>query len=460
MNLSSIITTQKDYFNTNITKNIKFRKEKLKLLYRILSENEERILEALKKDLNKSPFEAYASEYNLVMSEIVHYLKNISRWGKPKTVRTPLTLFPGATKVYREPFGSVAILAPWNYPLMLALCPAVGAMAAGNCLVIKSSKSSFHTSSVICELINNNFESKYIYCVPIDTEYDEITSQAYDFIFFTGSENIGKQIMKKASENLIPVVLELGGKSPCIIDETADLSITIPRLIWGKAFNSGQTCVAPDYLLVHKNIKEKFLTKTKEYIQKHYSNSLTDPAYAHIINKRHFTKLQKIVDEHKGDKIGGSYDCENFVMQPTLLCDCNWDSPSMSDEIFGPIFPVIEYENMDEIVTIIKNRKKPLAFYIFSRNIKRSKQIIKEISFGCGAINDVTMQVANNHSPFGGVGASGMGSYHGKYGFNTFSRPKGVLRTFKFMDIKFRFQNFNTVNMKIMKLLFKIANRL
>ncbi len=459
MQLGDVIKSQKEFFNSNATKDVKFRIENLQKLYSILQQNRQNICDALYADLNKSYFEATASEYNLVLADILDMIKHLPKWSKVKKVKTPLQFFPASTKVYREPFGSVLVMSPWNYPFMLALVPLVGAIGAGNCVVLKPSKTSKNTSQLIHKLINENFPSNYIYCVDADAEYDQVTSQVYDFIFFTGSENVGKQIMQIASKNLTPVVLELGGKSPCIVDKDADLDITIRRLLWGKMLNSGQTCVAPDYVFVHSSIKDQFVEKMKHAIQEKYSDCLTSKVYPHIINQKHFNRLTGLIARHP-NVYGGQSNAQNFAIAPCLMLDANFDSEIMQEEIFGPILPIIEFENIDQVIASIKSKKKPLALYLFSQNKNTAMKVISEVSYGSGCINDCTIQVANNFSPFGGVGASGMGNYHAKYSFETFSRPKGVLTSYKLGDMQIRMKDFDKINMKMIDTLLNLSNKL
>lgn len=436
--ISKIVNAQRSFFNSNKTKNIAFRKAMLIRLKKAIKQNENKLFKALYLDLGKSKAEAYMSEIVMVYNEINTALSNIDKWSKPKRVPTTLTTFPAKNYIYKEPFGVVLILAPWNYPVNLSFCPLVGAIAAGNCAVLKCSKSSPHTSNIIQHIINNTFNKSYIYCTDAVIDYDSVLDQKYDYIFFTGSPNVGKKIMKKASENLTPVSLELGGKSPCIIDETANLKLAARRIAWGKFLNAGQTCISVDYILVHEKVKIDFIKEMQKEIKNHYNNAAFSDSYPKIISEHHYSRLKKLMNT-ENTIIGGTFNDADRKIAPTLLPDTNFNKPVMQEEIFGPLLPIIAYSNLDETIYNLKQNDKPLACYVFTSKKATARKIINEVSYGGGCINDVIIHISNHHLPFGGVGNSGMGCYHGKYSFETFSHKKGVVKNTKRFDIPLRY---------------------
>lgn len=448
--LKSIVEKQRKFFNTNTTKSIEFRISMLQKLENVIKENEKQILSSLNNDLSKSEAEAYMTEIGIVYGEIREALKKVKKWSKPKRVRGSLGTFPAKSYVYSEPYGIVLIMAPWNYPFNLSLSPLVAAIAAGNCAVIKCSKESKNTSKIIRDIINKTFEEEYIYCVDSELDYDEILHQRYDFIFFTGSARVGKIIMRVASENLIPVSLELGGKSPCIIDETADIKLSAKHIVWGKLLNAGQTCVSIDYIVVHKNVKEELIKSLQKEIELRYPDAVNNKSYPKIINTRHYERLLNLI-KTESKVIGGKSNDSERKIEPTIFPDVEFDHEIMKDEIFGPLLPIIEYDDIDKVVDIIKEREKPLACYIFSQNKDNAEYIINSISYGGGCVNDVIMQLANNHIPFGGVGNSGMGSYHGKYGFDLLSHKKGIVKNKTILDLPFRYAPFDLKKLNIFK---------
>ncbi len=450
MEISKIFEKQKEFFHTNKTKSIPFRKAMLKRLLLVIHQKEEEILEAIYKDLGKSRAESYMAEISIVYTEIKEALKNLDKWSRPQRVRGTLATFPAKNYIYSEPYGVTLILAPWNYPFNLSLAPLVGAMAAGNCAVVKCSKSSIHTAKVIRQILNETYPSKYIYCADPGIDYDEVVYQKYDYIFFTGSPAVGKVIMKAASENLTPVSLELGGKSPCIIDETANLRLAAKRIVWGKFLNAGQTCITIDYIVVDERVKETFLLYLQEEVKKRYKDAEKMDGYPNIISTHHYERLCKLIDEEKV-VIGGRRNAENKKIAPTILPKADFDHEIMEEEIFGPILPVIGYTELDNIIKIIKERPKPLACYIFTENKKTADRLISEISYGGGCVNDVLLHIANHHMPFGGIGFSGMGGYHGKYSFETFSHKKSVIENKTNMDIPVRYAPFDERKFKLLK---------
>ncbi len=450
MNVESIVLSQKEYYYTNATKDVLFRKQSLERLLNSFVENESLIYDALKKDLGKSKQEAYMTEVSLVTSSIKNAISSVEKWSRPKRVKTPLSLFPSKSYIIHEPYGVVLILSPWNYPFLLSLTPLVGAIAAGNCVVLKTSKSSPNTSDVIAKIINQTFASNYIYAIENSASYDDILSRPYDYIFFTGSERVGRMVMRTASEKLIPISLELGGKSPCIIDKSANIKLAAKRIIWGKIINSGQTCVAPDYVLIQEEKKQEFIEEAQNYISQFVKNPLDNEDYPRIVNLHHFIRLKNMIQQEQ-DIIGGNVDDKNLKIEPTLFTNATFDSNIMKDEIFGPILPIISYNNLDSVIDIVKKRPKPLACYIFGQNQSFLEKVITELSFGGGCVNDTVMHLVNENLPFGGVGNSGMGNYHGKYSFDTFSHEKSILINKNLFDNNLRYPPYTEKTISFLK---------
>jgi aldehyde dehydrogenase (NAD+) len=454
INVKTILDGQNAYFKDGQTKAVAFRIEKLKTLKNAIVENERRIFDALKSDLNKSAYESYMTEIGIILNEIRYVINNIATWAKPEKVKTPF-IHPFSTSfIYPEPYGITLIISPWNYPFQLALAPLIGSMAAGNCSVLKPSESSTHKTAIIAEIIAKNFEREYVAVV----EGDLATSQAllaekFDYIFFTGSVNVAKSVMAFAAKHLTPLTLELGGKSPCIVDREVNIDLAAKRIVSGKFINAGQTCIAPDYLIVHKAIKDELVGQIQKYIIQFYGpKPQYSSDYPRIINNRHFERLVEFLDI--GNILfGGQTDQENLYISPTLLDNITWEDPVMQDEIFGPIMPVIDYESLSEVVSAINALPKPLALYLFSGNKKIQKTILKEISYGCGCINDTLLHFASPYLPFGGVGNSGMGSYHGKASFDTFSHRKSILKNDLPFDFPLRYPPYRKLNLlkKIMR---------
>ena len=438
MQLEHIVYKQRDFFRTNETKSISFRKKQLKKLVEAIEEYKPLIYDALKKDLNKSEYESYLTEVSIVMQEIKAAIKNLDRWCRPVSKKSSLPVMPNKSFTMFEPYGVVLILSPWNYPFQLAIAPLVGSIAAGNCAILKSSKSSANVSRVLKDMINEKFESHYIYAVEADISYDKILYQKYDYIFFTGSARVGRVVMRAASENLTPVSLELGGKSPCIVEKTANIKDAAKKIVWGKTLNAGQTCVAPDYVIADEVIKDKLVEAIEDEIEEKYSNALENEDYPKIINLHHYMRLIGMIDR-ENDKIGGGRDDVSLRIAPTIFPNAKFSSEIMKDEIFGPIIPILTFSQIDAALEELKSRPKPLACYIFTKNKKFANKILREFSFGGGCINDVIMHLANDHLPFGGVGESGMGNYHGFNSFKTFSHEKGVLQNRGIFDIPHRF---------------------
>ncbi|GAA0067473.1 MAG: aldehyde dehydrogenase [Clostridium perfringens] len=455
--LKEKINKQREYFNTGETKDINFRIEKLKKLRDVLKSEEEKVFEALKKDLMKSSFESYVTEVAMVYDEINIHIKNIKKWSKKRRVKTPLVQFPAKSFIQLEPYGVVLIIGPFNYPFMLTMDPLIGAIAAGNTAVIKPSESAPETSKILKEILEKVFDEKYVLHVNPESGkevVEELLKEKFDYIFFTGSATVGKIVMKAASQYLTPVTLELGGKSPCIIDKDCKVELAARRIVWGKLMNSGQTCVAPDYLYVHKDIEEEFIKKLEEEIKNQFGdNPLESKDYSKMVNEREFNRVLSYIDKEKL-VFGGNYNRKTFQIEPTILKNITWDDPVMEREIFGPIFPILTFENLDEVIRVVNSKDKPLALYYFSEDKNKIEKVLNSTSSGGVTINDTLVHVSSSYLPFGGVGNSGMGEYHGKYSFDLFSNKKGVMNRKTFLDLKIRyapFQNKLTIVKKIMK---------
>jgi aldehyde dehydrogenase (NAD+) len=436
---SDIIAQQRLFFSTGVTHNVSFRIEQLKKLEKAIEDNKLNIVEALKADLNKPGFEAYFEMLG-VLNEIKCALKHIKAWTKPRKISTPFHQFPSSAQVHANPLGVVLIIGPWNYPINLMLAPLVGAIAAGNCSILKPSEIAPHTASALKNLIASTFDPSFITTVEGDAEISQqLLKGKFDHIFFTGGTEVGKIVMSAASENLTPVTLELGGKSPCIVDETAHLEYSAKRIVWGKFTNAGQICTAPDYLLVNHKIKHDFLNNIKKQIRDFYG---TDPSqsnsYARIINRKHFDRLSELLQSGEC-LIGGDTDLNQLYIAPTVIDQITLESKVMQEEIFGPILPVLEYENLAEAIALVNQKTAPLALYFFSRNSKNQAQVLRKTTSGSVCINDTVMQLTVPDLPFGGIGNSGFGRYHGKAGFDNFSFQRGILNKSFFLDLKWRY---------------------
>ena len=456
MDINHIVRKQKEFFKTGRTKDVDFRIDALGKLEQAIRKYESKIEEALKKDLNKSEFESYMAEVGLTLSDLTFIKKRVKRWSKDERVLTPLSQFHAKSFITKEPYGVALIISPWNYPFLLCIEPLIGAIAAGNCAILKVSRDSKYTSEVICEMISETFPEEYITVVNGNREVvNQLLEEKLDYIFFTGGAAVGKIVMEKAAKNLIPVTLELGGKSPCVVEKTADLKIAAKRVVFGKYLNSGQTCVAPDYLLLQNDVKDEFIKYLKEAIALFYTNEpLQNDSYTNIINEKHFNRLVNLM---KGEKIvhGGDIDRENLKIEPTILDKITLDSPIMKEEIFGPVFPIITFDNIEEAENIILQGEKPLALYLFTKNKKIEDRILKNISFGGGCINDTIIQLATSRLPFGGVGNSGMGSYHGKQSFDTFTHKRSIVKKYNWIDLPIRYLPYDDFKMKLLKLFLK-----
>jgi aldehyde dehydrogenase (NAD+) len=440
MDINDTLIEQRVFFNSNKTKEIKFRINSLKKLRESILSNETDIYQALKADLGKSKFESYTCEIGIVLNEISTAIKNLKYWTKPKKVKSRILNFPDKNYIYSHPYGLTLIISPWNYPFQLILNPLIAAISAGNCAILKPSEKAPNTSKLISKIINETFSKNFVAVIEGGVEVSKsLLQQKFDLIFFTGNSRIGREVMKMASENLTPVILELGGKNPAIIDHDADLETAAKKIVWGKFLNAGQTCIAPDYLLVHSDINEIFLDKLKEKsIQFFTDDPKQSKDYSRIINEIHFDRLVKFLSD--GNLyFGGQYDRECKYIAPTILTDINWNSKIMDEEIFGPILPVFKFEKIDEAIEKVKSLPIPLSVYYFSTDKRNQQRIIDDIDFGGGSINDCIMHFINPNLPFGGIGESGIGNYHGKSGFDSFSYQKSILKKGNWIDFPLRY---------------------
>lgn len=441
--ISAVRKAQKDYFRTGATLDIKFRKAMLNKLLSAIDKWETQLAEALWNDLHKSYEEAYLTELSIVRAEIKTHIRKVSDWARRKKAYTPIKLFPSRSYIVKEPLGNSLIVAPWNYPVQLLLNPLVGAISSGCTAVLKPSPYVPAVSKVIEEMIAETFDEKYIAVIQGNRTVNALLlEQRWDLIFFTGSPSLAKKVMESAAKHLTPVILELGGKSPCIIDKSADITIAARRLAWGKTLNSGQTCIAPDYILIHKDVKEDFVKAFANEMTKLHGNDIkADKHYVRIVNDKAFERVKGYLKD--GDVIyGGTTDAESRFIEPTLIENPPLDSPLMTEEIFGPIFPIIgignEADFKESVIEFVNSREKPLAFYYFGKE-SDGWEIIKRTSSGGGCINDVIMHIANENVPFGGVGNSGMGRYHDKDSFEAFSHTRSIIATGTWIDLPFRY---------------------
>lgn len=438
ISVSDIIRQQRQFFATGKTKDVDFRIEQLKHLKSAIELNQSRIVAAVKADLNRPEFEAYFEIASI--AEVNYAIKNLKSWVKPKKVPTSIDQFPASARIYPEPLGVVLIVGPWNYPFQLMISPLVGAIAAGNCAILKPSEIASHTSEVVADMISKTFDPAYVAAVEGGVEISkQLLAEKFDHIFFTGGTKIGKIVMEAAAKHLTPVTLELGGKSPCIVDSDIQIEYTAKRIAWGKFINAGQTCIAPDYLLVDKKIKPDLMSAIKTALHEFYGEDpQQSPDYSRIINQHHLKRLVEFIKD--GEIVaGGKSNAEDRYISPTVIDKVSWDSPVMQDEIFGPILPVLEYDDFGEAIAQINARPKPLALYLFSKDKEKQQRVLRETSSGGLCINDTVMQVGVTTLPFGGVGDSGIGSYHGKASFDTFSHYKSVLQKSFWLDLKWRY---------------------
>ena len=451
MDIPALVSRQREYFLGGATLEPSERKESLLRLQKAILAREKEIAEALHADMRKSPFESYMSETGMVLDELRYIAKHLEKWAKPKRVPTPLSQFPSRSFICKEPYGVTLVMSPWNYPFLLSLDPLIGSIAAGNCVILKPSAYAPHTSHLLADLISSVFSPAHVAVVEGGREENSsLLEQRFDFIFFTGSVSVGKLVMEKAAQNLTPVVLELGGKSPCIIDETANLPMAARRLVFGKLLNAGQTCVAPDYVLVKRERKEDLISLLKSNIQDALGqNPGKNPEFPKIINQKHFQRLCAIL-EGETILLGGETDEAALTIAPTVT-EASAESPSMQEEIFGPILPILTYDKPDDAIRFIQEREKPLALYLFTESKAFEKRILQEVSFGGGCINDTIIHLATHHMPFGGVGHSGMGSYHGKKSFDAFTHEKSIVKKSSSVDLPVRYHPYTEKKLKMLK---------
>lgn len=447
---------QDKYFKTKETQSVAFRKKSLVRLKKAILDNEDTILDALYKDLRKPKFEAYTSEIAVVITELDYFIKNIEKLAKPKRVKSSLLNFPSADYIYNDPYGRVLIMAPWNYPFQLVINPLVAAIATGNCVVCKPSEVTKHTSAVLSTIIAEVFDPKHVTVIEGGLEVNKhLLSQKWNYIFFTGSTVVGKIVMKAAAEQLCPITLELGGKSPVIVNKDAKLQLAAKRIVWGKLFNAGQTCIAPDYIYVHESVKNKFIENLiTEFKLALGENVESSKDFARIVNKKHFDRIVALLAE---DKViyGGKISAEDRFIEPTLITDVDWDSTVMKEEIFGPLLPIMTFTNLEETLQTINTLDKPLAAYYFGEHKKDQELFLSDLYFGGGCINDTLIHITSEALPFGGVGPSGLGSYHGAKSFECFSHQKGIVKRGTWLDIPARYAPYDS-KLPLIKKLFKL----
>ena len=454
--INAIISGQRDFFESGVTLQRHFRLKALLDLKRAIIEAEQEILDALSADLGKSAYESYMCEVGLCLSEISYMIKNLRKFMKKCRVKTPLAQFPSKSYTMPSPYGNTLIMSPWNYPFLLSITPLANSIAAGNTVILKPSAYSPSTSKVIEKIISRVFEAHYVACITGGREENShLLDTKFDFIFFTGSTSVGREVLRHAAETLTPAVLELGGKSPCIVDNTAKIALAARRIVFGKFINCGQTCVAPDYVLCQKDIKDMLVAEIIKEIKLQYGeNPLGNADYGKIVNKKHFTRLTSLINREK-TVIGGEYNEAELKIAPTVLSDVNWDDAIMKEEIFGPILPILIFEKFDDLYESLKDLPKPLAFYYFTEDMKSADRLMEKCSFGGGCINDTIIHLATSEMGFGGVGESGMGSYHGKAGFDAFSHRKSIVKKSTRIDLPMRYQPYNSKFERLIRLFLK-----
>ena len=452
--MEKILEKQRVFFKSGKTLDIKFRISYLKKLKDVIKKRENDIKNVLHKDLGKSSFESYMCEIGLTLSEINYFIKNLKKLSKEKKVKTPLTNFYSKSLIKFVPRGNTLIISPWNYPFLLSIEPLVDSLSAGNTVILKPSAYSPNTSGIVKEITDEIFPEDYIKTITGGREENKnLLSLNFDFVFFTGSKNVGREVLRKCAENLTPAVLELGGKSPCIVDKTADIKLSAKRIVFGKFLNCGQTCVAPDYICCDKEIKDELLKEIKYQIKAQFGeNPLQNEDYGKIISKKHFSRIINLIDKNKVI-FGGEFLSESLKIEPTIMDNVNWEDGIMKEEIFGPVLPVLDYENLDDVINIINSHSHPLALYIFSENKSNIAKTLAGCRFGGGCVNDVVVHLAGNEMPFGGFKESGMGVYHGKFGFETFSHQRSILDKKNWIDLNIRYQPYKKIYEKLVKLI-------
>ncbi len=451
--ISALVQQQRDYYRTGVTQNVSTRLTVLKKLRDLIRLSEKEIVLALSQDLGKSATESYMCEIGMALSEISWLIRHLSGLAAPKRVHTPLAQFPASSRVQPSPYGVTLIMSPWNYPFLLSVEPLADALAAGNTAIVKPSAYSPHTSALLARMLSSLCPPEYVSVVTGGrAENTALLDQKFDFIFFTGSQTVGREVMAKASRNLTPVTLELGGKSPCIVERSANLPLAARRIVFGKLLNCGQTCVAPDYILCDEAIKEPLIACILQEIRKQYGEDpLLNPAYGRIVNEKHFDRILGLIDR---DRLvcGGESDRDSLRIAPAVMVNVTWDDPVMGEEIFGPVLPVLTYSDLDATLDEVERRPHPLAFYFFTRNHTLADQVMARRSFGGGCINDVIIHLATSAMPFGGFGESGMGSYHGKAGFDCFSHRKSIVDKKTWLDLPMRYQPYTGTGSRLIRL--------
>lgn len=451
-NIDEILQSQKEFFQSGKTLPVSFRVDALKKLRESIKRHEDEIAEALTKDLGKSAFEGFMCETGLTLTEITYMIKHTRKFAKEKRVRTPMAQFASRSYKKPSPYGNVLIMSPWNYPFLLTIDPLADAIAAGNTAIVKPSAYSPATGEIVRKIVEECFEQKYVAVITGGRrENAALLDKKFDMIFFTGSQGVGKEVMRKAAEHLTPTVLELGGKSPCIVDDTAKLPLAAKRIVFGKYLNCGQTCVAPDYILCDEKIKDKLVEEIKKQIVSQFGASpLDNPDYGKIINEKHFARVTGLIDKDKV-VIGGGGNAETLRIEPTVMTDVTFNDAVMGQEIFGPVLPVMTYKKFSDVFDMLKNLPKPLALYIFSGDKSRIDAVTSRLSFGGGCVNDTIIHLATSEMGFGGVGESGMGSYHGKEGFDAFSHTKSIVDKKTWLDLPMRYQPYKKSSEKLIR---------
>ena len=454
--IQALLKSQREFFDSGKTLNVKFRIQMLKNLHKVIKKYENEINDALKSDLGKSAFEGFMCEIGLSLTEISYLIRHTKKFAKRKIVYSPIAQFASVSYKQNSPYGNTLIMSPWNYPFLLTIEPIADAVAAGNTAIVKPSAYSPSTSAIIEKIIGEVFPKEYVAVVTGGREENAcLLEEKFDFVFFTGSQNVGKEVLRHTAETLTPAVLELGGKSPCIVDETAKISLAAKRIVFGKYLNCGQTCVAPDYILCHRSVKDKFIAEVKKQIVKQYGeNPLSNPDYGKIINEKHFERISSLID---ADKVvhGGNINKDTLQIEPTIMDNVTFEDAVMGQEIFGPLMPVITFDSIEEVVKHQNTLAKPLALYIFSQNRKTINYVTNRLSFGGGCVNDTIIHLATSEMPFGGVGESGMGGYHGKDGFEAFSHTKSIVDKKTWMDLPMRYQPYKKLYEKMLKLVLR-----
>lgn len=454
---ATLLDQQHAFFRSGATRHADFRIKQLKLLYQAIKKYEDRLFDALHADLNKAPQEAYNTEIGPALAEINFLRKNLRNWMAPQQFPGMLFSFPSSARIYAEPYGSVLIMAPWNYPFWLSFVPLAGALAAGNCIVLKPSELAPATAAVMQQLVTETFDPALVAVANGDLPVSEqLLELQFDYLFFTGSTTVGSIVAQSAAKKLIPYTLELGGKSPCIVDRDANVKLAALRLLWGKTINSGQSCVAPDFMFVHRSIKNDLVSEMERVLKRFYPDgAISDPQYACIISERHYQRLQRLLKSGGKVYIGGNSRDADRKMEPTIIGEVGWNDAVMKEEIFGPLLPILEFENIDEVIQQLNAQPKPLALYMFSGSSKMQERIIREVPFGGGIINDTIEHLGNHYLPFGGLGSSGQGAYHGKFSFDTFSHRKGVMKKGTWIDINFRYPPYKKFNFSLARFFLK-----